>query len=520
MDIEIEDLNNQDQKRHLLFAFFTDLMEKEGEKLKYGIQELCDIFDELYSLDYIITHLIGCGGEGPVFAVVKDQQQFAVKCIIVMNKQAIERQEKVFRLMKNKPYIHQFINGLYSKNNKYYFQITEKLDYDLEFLITKNAFELDSIIALAYQMTKALQVLKENNSYHLDIKPQNILYDMDNGCFKLADYGISKIRKYLDTTNDTSAIGVNHKYISPEAFKEALQQNTMTDIYSLGLIFLELTLDRLLTREEVRQIRENQNNLLNFLNKKNEFNQFNQIISKMLIQESQQRMSLKDILQNLTSIQTIKEKIIFSNKIYRDFSRVTQTQIYSKKNYQIRLIQQHFLKLLKRENLFQQTYLQKYFKKSESLFLDLNECGVIIKYWDDNKIYFSLLGLENCLYEDFIIHFCFEIRDQYPWKPPKCIIQSQILHPYVEQQENDLITNIDLFFTQWTPALSVIMSSKSLQSALNQNTYIYEKECNFNLEQNIVMINEAKKKLLTLQQFFDKLENDENYCEKVKNQAD
>ncbi|KAL4477424.1 hypothetical protein ABPG74_002574 [Tetrahymena malaccensis] len=554
----MEDQNKisyQQQKKHILFDFFTDLKNLEGEKLKYGIQELCHIFDELLSLEYIITHFIGNGGEGPVFAVEKDQQKFAVKCVVILDIQAIERQEKILSLINNKPYILKFIKGLYSKNNKYYFQITEKLDCDLEFLMKQKVFKLNQIISFANQMTWALYVLEQNNIFHLDIKPQNILYDMTNGCFKLADYGFSKIKNNVNLSHTININGGSWKYISPEAMNDLSEYNTKTDIYSLGLIFLELTLGRLLTREEAIQIRQNQQNINKFLSKKKEFNEFNQIIQQMLMQERKQRISLESIQKYLRQIQEMQYTIFVSNieanelenldqEILNDLKHIylqslnkvkfkiqnnlksTKINSINNKINQIKSIQQTFIKFLKFENIhtFSKASLnQRWLRELQYIYKNihyLSENGVIIKYWYGNQIYFSLLGLENSLYDNFMIHGYLEINEDYPYKPPKCILQSQLFHPYVEYIDKIVITNIDIFILEWNPSLSIDAAFISLQSALNENINIYEDNCGFNLKQSINMINYAKKSLLTFQQFINKLENEQDYYEKVKNQCD
>lgn len=42
-------------------------------------------------------------------------------------------------------------------------------------------------------MTTALSILESNQVIHSDLKPANILYDQTNKCFKISDYGFSKI---------------------------------------------------------------------------------------------------------------------------------------------------------------------------------------------------------------------------------------------------------------------------------------------------------------------------------------
>ncbi|TGJ85981.1 hypothetical protein E0Z10_g2770 [Xylaria hypoxylon] len=89
-------------------------------------------------------------------------------------------------------------------------------------------------------LAKALEYLHENKVRHKDIKPQNIL--VNHGNVLLTDFGLARDFTGADgsTTFDT-VIGCTPRYCAPEvAMMES--RNTASDIWSLGVVFLEMTI--------------------------------------------------------------------------------------------------------------------------------------------------------------------------------------------------------------------------------------------------------------------------------------
>ncbi|KAF2491119.1 hypothetical protein BU16DRAFT_144198 [Lophium mytilinum] len=88
-------------------------------------------------------------------------------------------------------------------------------------------------------LANALQYLHEQSIRHKDIKPQNILIESGNVLF--TDFGLS--RNFQDATGSTTS-GMTYmtpRYSAPEvAAYDA--RNTSADIWSLGCVFLEMTL--------------------------------------------------------------------------------------------------------------------------------------------------------------------------------------------------------------------------------------------------------------------------------------
>jgi serine/threonine protein kinase len=87
-------------------------------------------------------------------------------------------------------------------------------------------------------LARALEFLHANKVRHKDIKPANILVDRGNVLF--ADFGLSL--DFTDASGSTTMSMVNGmtpRYCAPEVAQYE-PRNTMSDIWSLGVVFMEM----------------------------------------------------------------------------------------------------------------------------------------------------------------------------------------------------------------------------------------------------------------------------------------
>ncbi|CAK9314168.1 unnamed protein product [Citrullus colocynthis] len=73
---------------------------------------------------------------------------------------------------------------------------------------------------------------------HCDIKPQNILIDESFGA-RISDFGLAKLMK-KDQTRTTTAIRGTKGYVAPEWFRSNLPITVKVDVYSFGILLLEI----------------------------------------------------------------------------------------------------------------------------------------------------------------------------------------------------------------------------------------------------------------------------------------
>lgn len=87
------------------------------------------------------------------------------------------------------------------------------------------------------QLTSAIAHAHENGIIHRDIKPQNILMDLE-GNVKITDFGIATTLSATSYTQTNSVMGTVH-YLSPEQARGGTATKK-SDVYALGIVFYEL----------------------------------------------------------------------------------------------------------------------------------------------------------------------------------------------------------------------------------------------------------------------------------------
>jgi serine/threonine protein kinase len=96
---------------------------------------------------------------------------------------------------------------------------------------------LGRAIEMMIEISQGMQAINEK-LVHRDVKPDNILIDMDGNTMKIADFGISK---FVDESTRLSTFkgGQHIKYMAPEGWVN--EKNTFKlDVYATGLVFFEI----------------------------------------------------------------------------------------------------------------------------------------------------------------------------------------------------------------------------------------------------------------------------------------
>src|ERR687884_493020 len=96
---------------------------------------------------------------------------------------------------------------------------------------------VEEAIAYAIEIARALGCAHAHGIVHRDVKPQNVLIDVE-GSAKVTDFGIARTMTEEGLTADGRVLGTTD-YVSPE---QALGHdvNGQSDIYSLGVVLYEM----------------------------------------------------------------------------------------------------------------------------------------------------------------------------------------------------------------------------------------------------------------------------------------
>ena len=102
--------------------------------------------------------------------------------------------------------------------------------------------ELKSFLQISSKVSQTLGLIHKNNIIHLDIKPDNILINMEKGEVKITDFGISAVLTHAnDELYNPDVIEGTLSYMSPEQTGRMNRGvDYRTDIYSLGATFYEM----------------------------------------------------------------------------------------------------------------------------------------------------------------------------------------------------------------------------------------------------------------------------------------
>ena len=110
------------------------------------------------------------------------------------------------------------------------------------FLSLHSMFSIPSFLDIGVKICSALRDLHKINIIHQDIKPGNILFNPNDKCVKISDFGLATLTSGSDELNLRS-FGVNGTlmYISPEQTgRMNLEVDHRSDLYSLGATFYHM----------------------------------------------------------------------------------------------------------------------------------------------------------------------------------------------------------------------------------------------------------------------------------------
>jgi len=151
-------------------------------------------------------------------------------------KQINDIRELVFyKFLSDHPLFVKLYDYLITSEHKYI--IMEYIPFNMEDLNIDQNTRFNLFIPLAYQLLSVINFMHKNNIYHADIKPDNILLDLNTGLIKVTDFDISFMNPLLIGQDYRWSNGGSPFFTPPENLSDYYCLNS--DIWSVGACLLD-----------------------------------------------------------------------------------------------------------------------------------------------------------------------------------------------------------------------------------------------------------------------------------------
>lgn len=105
-----------------------------------------------------------------------------------------------------------------------------------DFMKKENQRDPETIRKITLQLLEALKYMHQRQIYHRDLKPDNVMLTYKGNNVKIIDFGLAA----ADSQIDNLAKAGTPRYAAPELMSKASMVDGRSDIYSLGLMLIEM----------------------------------------------------------------------------------------------------------------------------------------------------------------------------------------------------------------------------------------------------------------------------------------
>lgn len=133
--------------------------------------------------------------------------------------------------------VREFVDGV---SFRYFIDNSSELDL-ATCVATQKLPRLERILKIAIKTCSAIDQMHAARVCHCDIRPENLIYNIENSCVKLIDFGQSLFLPLNNPYSFTDKPVGSFMYMAPEATgKISKPLGFHCDIYSLGFVFFEM----------------------------------------------------------------------------------------------------------------------------------------------------------------------------------------------------------------------------------------------------------------------------------------
>ena len=206
---------------------------------------------------------------------------------------------RMFSLMDSHPYISK-CHAIMSDNFRI-IMTKYKADCFQAFIYNRKKIKNDDYLRFIYQMSNALLSLHNQGICHADIKPENILVDLQNNFF-LTDFGLSSYP--VKSNSGIRRIKGTPEYLPPEQLMQS-EYGYLSDVWSFGMVCYELCCGYMCfyirSIKQYKKMIDNNQIHIHFKDRCGLTNEQKGLINKMLKLNPMHRVSFSEILVTINT---------------------------------------------------------------------------------------------------------------------------------------------------------------------------------------------------------------------------
>ncbi|KAK8814294.1 hypothetical protein WA158_008156 [Blastocystis sp. Blastoise] len=204
---------------------------------------------EKHTTSYTARRVVGNGSFGVVYqAVVADTNEIVAIKKVLQDKRFKNRELYILKKMDH-PNVVRLLNSFYSdkQNGELYLNLVMDYIPDTLYRCSRRYIKVNTLMPMiyvklyAYQLFKALNYVHSLGFCHRDIKPQNLLIQIETHILKLCDFGSAK--KLVKGEPNVSYI-CSRYYRAPELIFGSTEYTVAIDIWSAGCVLAELLIGK------------------------------------------------------------------------------------------------------------------------------------------------------------------------------------------------------------------------------------------------------------------------------------
>ncbi|XP_075240729.1 tyrosine-protein kinase yes-like [Convolutriloba macropyga] len=202
---------------------------------------------------------LGSGFFGEVWKARIDSRSVAVKTLT--NQSAESRQSFLKEAENMNKYRHEnlvdFVCVSYDERSNKIYLVSEFMGGgDLHAFLSKRRkrnerFHNDYLLKIGMQVLEGMVYLESQSAVHRDLRAQNVLVGDNDDVFKISDFGLLRD----DNTKDVHT-KFPIRWTAPEAIKDSTRFSTKSDVWSFGILMIEVMSMGINPYPEIKSIRD------------------------------------------------------------------------------------------------------------------------------------------------------------------------------------------------------------------------------------------------------------------------